>query len=300
MRNHSPDTFLSFLPSRFPSPLRQLPSSPCAFPPLAPPNHSFLPSYRSVFRVYLSSSRPSLVLFSLAFALKRDSIHSLSFLSSNRFWMILAAGLARRKGPIKRFPPNCPRGSGYFKQLLSAVPATTKPRLHATRLNTHDSPTVYTRLPGQITRYPLASSLSGSLAAPVCLLFVVYRAFWQVPRRVSPRNHFAADISTGAIRRAYPKSTRNLLPVVFDPSFPPAPLFFPRKVYDSVIGVLSEFRDVCSSSEWSLAKIREYLLAPALSRVWGPRNGIYVIDQVLNLVKWAQNVGKNCAFILSL
>ena len=29
-----------------------------------------------------------------------------------------------------RFPPNGTRGSGYFKQLLSALPATTKTRLH--------------------------------------------------------------------------------------------------------------------------------------------------------------------------
>lgn len=169
-----------FLPSRFPSVI--YPGSP-----RNPPSSSQLISlrYRSVFRVYLSSSSPSSssFLFSLSFKTRfhpfRTSLLSLSspFLPLDPTTI---RGHGSRKRDAKRFPPNGPCSSGYFKQLLSAVPATTKTRLHTPVSNTHDSVTVCTVPTGGsfLTLFLAPARLTPSL--PVCLLVVVYRAFWQL------------------------------------------------------------------------------------------------------------------------
>lgn len=135
------------------------------------PNVAFVPRIRvAVFRVYLSFSRAPLptpthlllrLVFSFRFALKRDSIHS-EFLSSNSIpWTIPV-----RKGAVKRFPTRGPRSrcSGYFKQLLSALPATTKTRLHG-YVSTPMIHRRFTRLPSGLRVPPrLARSLARSRA----------------------------------------------------------------------------------------------------------------------------------------
>lgn len=146
---------------------------------------SFLFRYRSVFRVYLSSSSPSSssFLFSPPFKTRfhpfRTSLLSLSspFLPLDPTTI---RGHGSRKRDAKRFPPNGPCSSGYFKQLLSAVLATTKTRLHTPVSNTHDSVTVCTVPTGGsfLTLFLAPARLTPSL--PVCLLVVVYRAFWQL------------------------------------------------------------------------------------------------------------------------
>ena len=66
-----------------------------------------------------------------------------------------------------RFPPNGERGSGYFKQLLSALPATTTTRLHA--------PVSTQMIHRQFTRLARAADPPHTLLA--CSLLLLARQF---------------------------------------------------------------------------------------------------------------------------